>query len=140
MTRRILHMSEGNKGKRVIEVVPFHWESPKWAIDRNCSTQIIVGYITATLKFHNKTANKTVNYKTGYLRLNIKLRIQIFVSNYLKIRTYKTLRLERPTSSLGIDPVSLLLFSRLPHQFNHIQCKLVTICELSMLKSSGNSI
>lgn len=113
VTRCLLHMIERIKARRVTEVIPFHWESPKWTINWNCSAQIVVRNITATIKSHKKTASKTVNTKQIILETTLYSDFKIFTSNSPKIRTYKTLRSERPTSFLGIDPVSLLLLSRL---------------------------
>ena len=101
--------------------VPFHWEGRERAIHRNCSTEVIVWDITA--KVYNTIRNKSSRMKINY-----------FLQSFSRIETYKTLRLERLVSSLGIDPVSLLLFSRLYHRFDHIITKFHAKCKLWKFK------
>lgn len=92
-------------------MVPFHWKCGKRAINRYCSTQIIARHITVTNKISYGRLQKNQNQMT---------RNENVLAETI---TYKTLRLDRVVSSLGIDPVSLLLFSRLHYQFRDIKNK-----------------
>lgn len=73
------------------------WER---SINRNSSAEVIVRQITAS---HMLTNNEWTYKLTNKLSM-------------MKVYTHMTFRLESLASSLGIDPVSLLLFKRLSRQ------------------------